>query len=275
MRPLQQEIIQQLQVQPIIDPANEVRRTIDFLKQYLKRLPGLKTYVLGVSGGQDSTLVARLAQLAVEELRQETQDTAYRFIAVRLPYGVQLDEEDAQLALDFIQADEVLTINIKSATDQLVEELTQNEVVMTDFNKGNIKARQRMIVQYAIAGARQGVVLGCDHAAENVTGFFTKFGDGAADLMPLWRLTKSQGAQMLQYLNANERLYTKVPTADLEDLQPLQSDEEALGVTYREIDAYLHGETIAEKAAERIESLYLANQHKRHMPITIFDDFWK
>ena len=146
MRPLQQEIIQQLQVQPIIDPANEVRRTIDFLKQYLKRFPGLKTYVLGVSGGQDSTLVARLAQLAVEELRQETQDTAYRFVAVRLPYGVQLDEEDAQLALDFIQADEVLTINIKSATDQLVEELTQNEVVMTDFNKGNIKARQRMIV---------------------------------------------------------------------------------------------------------------------------------
>ena len=275
MRPLQQEIIQQLQVQPIIDPANEVRRTIDFLKQYLKHFPGLKTYVLGVSGGQDSTLVAKLAQLAVEELRQETLDTAYRFIAVRLPYGVQLDEEDAQLALDFIQADEVLTINIKSATDQLVEELTQNEVVMTDFNKGNIKARQRMIVQYAIAGARQGVVLGCDHAAENVTGFFTKFGDGAADLMPLWRLTKSQGAQMLQYLNANERLYTKVPTADLEDLQPLQSDEEALGVTYREIDAYLHGEAIAEKAAERIESLYLANQHKRHMPITIFDDFWK
>ena len=275
MRPLQQEIIQQLQVQPIIDPANEVRRTIDFLKQYLKHFPGLKTYVLGVSGGQDSTLVARLAQLAVEELRQETLDTAYRFIAVRLPYGVQLDEEDAQLALDFIQADEVLTINIKSATDQLVEELTQNEVVMTDFNKGNIKARQRMIVQYAIAGARQGVVLGCDHAAENVTGFFTKFGDGAADLMPLWRLTKSQGAQMLQYLNADERLYTKVPTADLEDLQPLQSDEEALGVTYREIDAYLHGEAIAEKAAERIESLYLANQHKRHMPITIFDDFWK
>lgn len=83
MRPLQQEIIQQLQVQPIIDPANEVRRTIDFLKQYLKRLPGLKTYVLGVSGGQDSTLVAKLAQLAVEELRQETLDTAYRFIAVR------------------------------------------------------------------------------------------------------------------------------------------------------------------------------------------------
>ena len=124
MRPLQQEIIQQLQVQPIIDPANEVRRTIDFLKQYLKRFPGLKTYVLGVSGGQDSTLVARLAQLAVEELRQETQDTAYRFVAVRLPYGVQLDEEDAQLALDFIQADEVLTINIKSATDQLVEELS-------------------------------------------------------------------------------------------------------------------------------------------------------
>lgn len=275
MRPLQQEIIQQLQVQPTIDPSIEVRRTIDFLKQYLKRFSGLKTYVLGVSGGQDSTLVAKLAQLAVEELRQETQDMTYRFIAVRLPYGVQLDEADAQLALDFIQADEVLTINIKSATDQLVEELTQNEVVMTDFNKGNIKARQRMVVQYAIAGARQGVVLGCDHAAENVTGFFTKFGDGAADLMPLWRLTKSQGAQMLQYLNADERLYTKVPTADLEDLQPLQSDEEALGVTYREIDAYLHGEAIEEKAAERIESLYLANEHKRHMPITIFDDFWK
>lgn len=275
MRPLQKKIIEALCVSPEINPQEEVRKTIDFMKEYLYRHRFLKTYVLGISGGQDSTLLGRLAQIAMEEMRQETGDSAYQFIGLRLPYGQQRDEEDALLALDFIQPDQVLTINIKESTDKMTQALSEVGISLSDFNKGNIKARQRMIVQYAVAGQKAGAVLGSDHAAESVTGFFTKFGDGSADLMPLWRLTKGQGRQMMAYLQAPEGLYKKVPVADLEDDKPMQADEEALGVTYQAIDAYLTGQEVSNTDAETIENWYLKTQHKRHLPITIFDDFWK
>lgn len=275
MRPLQKQIIEALCVSPEINPQEEVRKTIDFMKEYLYRHRFLKTYVLGISGGQDSTLLGRLAQIAMEEMRQETGDSAYQFIGLRLPYGQQRDEEDALLALDFIQPDQVLTINIKESTDKMTQALSEVGISLSDFNKGNIKARQRMIVQYAVAGQKAGAVLGSDHAAESVTGFFTKFGDGSADLMPLWRLTKGQGRQMMAYLQAPEALYKKVPVADLEDDKPMQADEEALGVTYQAIDAYLTGQEVSNTDAETIENWYLKTQHKRHLPITIFDDFWK
>lgn len=275
MHPMQREIIEQLKVEAEISPQYEVERTVQFLKDYLIAHPFLKTYVLGISGGQDSTLVGKLAQLAVESLRAETKNDDYQFIAVRLPYATQMDEDDAQKALDFIQPDKVMTVNVQSATDALVETIEKEDLAIGDFNKGNIKARQRMVAQYAIAGQLQGAVLGSDHAAESVTGFFTKFGDGAADLMPLWRLTKEQGRQMLRYLNAPAELYEKVPVADLEDDRPMQPDEEALGVTYEAIDRYLTGQEVSNQDAERIEALYQGSRHKRHLPITIFDDFWR
>ena len=91
---LQEDIIAQLGVKPVIDPQEEIRRSIDFLKDYLQKHPFLKTFVLGISGGQDSTLAGRLAQLAMEEMRAETGDASYQVVAVRLPYGVQADEAD-------------------------------------------------------------------------------------------------------------------------------------------------------------------------------------
>ena len=272
---LQEEIIAYEGVKPLIDPQEEIRKSIDFLKSYMLKHPFLKTYVLGISGGQDSTLAGRLAQLAMEELRAETGDADYQFIAVRLPYGIQADEADAQRALDFIQPDIRLTVNIKPAVEGQVAELEKAGVLITDFNKGNIKARQRMITQYAIAAQHAGAVIGTDHAAENITGFFTKFGDGAADILPLFRLNKRQGKQLLAVLGANPALYEKVPTADLEENRPGLADEVALGVTYTQIDDYLEGKSISAQAQETIESWWYKGQHKRHLPITIFDDFWK
>ncbi|MGO4938158.1 ammonia-dependent NAD(+) synthetase [Fundicoccus sp. Sow4_H7] len=273
MRPLQKEIIEALKVLPEINPEEEIRRSIQFLKGYLLKHQGLKSLVLGISGGQDSTLAGRLAQMAVEELRAETGED-FQFIAVRLPYGTQADESDAQKALDFIQADKNLVVNIKPATDAMVAAIDENSMAISDYNKGNIKARQRMIAQFAIAGQTAGVVIGTDHAAEGVTGFFTKFGDGAADVLPLWRLTKSQGKDMLKALGAPEELYLKVPTADLEENKPQQPDEEALGVSYDAIDAYLTGQAVDKKDAETIENWYLKSRHKRHLPITVYDTFW-
>ncbi|MCI1921858.1 MAG: ammonia-dependent NAD(+) synthetase [Liquorilactobacillus nagelii] len=275
MKKLQQQIIKELRVKPQIDPQAEIRRSIDFMKAYLKKHPFLKTLVLGISGGQDSTLTGKLSQLAITEMRQETKDDTYQFIAVRLPYGNQADEQDALDAIEYMQADKTVRVNIKPATDQMVASLLENNLEVSDFNKGNIKARQRMIAQYGVAGALHGAVVGTDHAAEAITGFYTKYGDGGADITPIWRLDKRQGKQLLKVLQAPEHLYLKTPTADLEEDRPALADEVALGVTYQNIDDYLEGKEIPEAAAKKIENWYLKTQHKRHLPINVYDEFWK
>lgn len=272
---LQEDIIAQLGVKSKIDAQEEIRKSIDFLKAYMKKHGFLKSYILGISGGQDSSLAGRLAQLAIEELRHETSDNGYKFIAIRLPYGVQADEDDAQRALNFIQPDVSLAINIKPAVDGEVAALAEAGVQVSDFNKGNIKARQRMISQYAVAGENSGAVIGTDHAAENITGFFTKFGDGGADILPLYRLNKRQGKQLLAELGADKALYEKIPTADLEENKPGIADEVALGVTYNDIDDYLEGKQVSPAAQKIIENWWNKTEHKRHLPISIFDDFWK
>ncbi len=272
---LQQEIIEALGVKPTIEVNQEIRTSVDFLKSYLKTYPFIKTLVLGISGGQDSTLAGKLSQTAINELREETGNKDYQFIAVRLPHGVQADEQDCQDAIAFIKPDRVLTVNIKEAIQASEKALRDAGITVSDFVRGNEKARERMKAQYSIAGMTSGVVVGTDHAAEAVTGFFTKYGDGGTDINPLFRLHKGQGKQLLKELGCPEHLYLKHPTADLEDDRPGLQDEVALGVTYEMIDQYREGKTIDEAAAKIIEGWYLKTEHKRRPPITVFDDFWK
>lgn len=275
MRKYQEEIINALGVNSQIDPQTEVTKRIQFICDFLQTTK-MKTLVLGISGGQDSSLAGRLSQLAVEKLREETGDNEYQFIAVRLPYGEQADESDAMFAInDFIKPDKIMRVNIKAATDAMVASLNEAGTSISDFNKGNIKARERMIVQYAIGGENKGAVVGTDHAAEAVTGFYTKFGDGGADITPLSGLDKRQGKALLQYLGAPAKLYDKTPTADLEEDKPMRPDEEALGVRYDEIDDYLEGREVSPAAAEKIEGWYRRTQHKRHLPIAPYDTWWK
>ncbi|WP_342318341.1 ammonia-dependent NAD(+) synthetase [Corynebacterium mayonis] len=271
---LQSQIISLLGTTPTIDAQAEIDTRVSFLVDYLERT-GAKGYVLGISGGQDSTLAGKLAQMAVEKRRDAGQQAT--FIAVRLPHGQQADEDDAQAALDFIAPDERITVDIAPATAALSAEVAK-ELGLThlnDFNKGNVKARMRMIAQYAIAGERHLLVLGTDHAAENITGFFTKHGDGAADLLPLAGLNKRQGAELLKTLGANQRLWEKTPTADLEEDRPSRPDEEALGITYAHIDDYLEGKHLPDNARQRIEHLWHIGQHKRHMPPGPKDTWWR
>ncbi|MFR0674286.1 ammonia-dependent NAD(+) synthetase [Enterobacterales bacterium AW_CKDN230030176-1A_HGKHYDSX7] len=272
MQASQQEIIQQLKVQPpIADDAaleTEIARRVAFIKQCLGNA-GLKSLVLGISGGVDSLTGALLAQRAVRELREETGDSAYRFVAVRLPYHVQHDEHDAQACLDVIKPDEIQTVDIAPAVRALVanvKALDDSTANTKDFVVGNVKARMRMVAQYTIAGACQGLVIGTDHAAEAVMGFFTKFGDGACDLAPLSGLVKHQVRAMARLMGAPANLVEKVPTADLEDLEPGKPDEAAHGITYAEIDAFLHGKPVSDHAAEVILSAYRKTQHKRELP---------
>ena len=269
----QTDVMNELHVKPVIDAAEEIRNRVNFLKEYCQKTKA-KGYVLGISGGQDSTLAGRLCQMAVEELRAEGYEAV--FYAIRLPYGVQKDEDDAQLALQFIQPDKSLTFNISAAVDAFAVTYEESDVKrLSDYHKGNAKARMRMMAQYAVAGEHQCLVVGTDHAAEAITGFFTKYGDGGADVVPLTGLTKGQGRELLKELNANERLYLKVPTADLLDNKPLQSDEAELGMEYNDLDQYLVGNEVDSAAKAAIEQRYRNTQHKRELPASPFDQWWK
>jgi len=269
-RELQQRIIDELEV---IDPATfdaaaEAEHRVAFLADYLRRTR-VKGYVLGISGGVDSSLAGRLCQLACERVRDEGGDAT--FAAMRLPYGVQADEADAQRALGFIRPDETLTVDIAPATDAMWDACLAAGMTPPEkahFVRGNVKARQRMITQYTIAGARGMLVVGTDHAAEAVVGFFTKFGDGACDLTPLAGLPKRRVREIARHLGAPEGVVEKVPTADLETDKPLLPDEQALGVAYADVDDYLEGKDVPAEAEETITGWYHRTAHKRALPVT-------
>lgn len=273
------DIIKEMRVLPTIDPAFEIRRRIDFIKQRL-RDSHLKHLVLGISGGVDSSTCGKLAQQAIDELNSESQTSEYAFIAVRLPYNAQHDEGDAQQALTFIKPSETLTVNVKPGADALHTEVTaslqQSQLLHAseaaiDFAKGNVKARARMIIQYEIAGIVGALVIGTDHSAENITGFYTKWGDGACDLAPLFGLNKRQIRQLAMELGAPQNLVHKTPTADLECLAPQKADEQALGLSYDNIDDFLEGKVVEPEVQEKLINIYLKTQHKRQPIPTIYD----
>jgi len=273
------DIISEMKVLPNIDAEFEIKRRIGFIQQQLKK-SSMKTLVLGISGGIDSTTCGRLAKLAVEELNQQSNNKDYQFIAVRLPFDIQADEEDAQLALQFIQPSYSLAVNIKKATNAMHNEVTQvleskkllkNSESEIDFAKGNVKARSRMVAQYEIAGLLKGLVIGTDHSAENITGFYTKFGDGACDIAPLFGLNKRQVRQIATVLGAPQKLIHKIPTADLESLSPSKADEEALGLSYDKIDDFLEAKQIDPESEQKLIRIFNNTQHKRVPIATIYD----
>lgn len=273
-----QQIRHLMQVLPDIDSAFEIRRRIDFIKQQLEQ-SGLKNLVLGISGGVDSSTCGKLAQLAVNELNQE--EGHYQFIGVRLPYSTQKDEADAQIALAFINPSKSITINIQAGTEGIHQQVlaglneadfsTADEAKI-DFSKGNLKARARMASQYHLAGILGALVIGTDHSAENVTGFYTKWGDGACDLAPLFGLSKRQVRQLASALGAPKILIDKTPTADLEELNPQKADEVTLGITYDELDDFLEDKPVSEAITQKIIAIYIATEHKRQSIPTVYED---
>lgn len=274
---LQRQIMETLNVKPSIDPETELRARIDFAKEYLLKT-GARGYVLGISGGLDSCISGYILQKSVEEARAETGNDEYKFIAMLLPYGVQGDAEDAKTVAAFIGADRVIELNIKPMVDAF--EATYNASVnggkLSDFAKGNAKARARCTSQYAVASDFGLLVGGSDNANEALTGFFTKSGgDGSFDLCPISGLTKIQETQILELVGAPSVILTKKPTADLLDAKPQQADEDELGLTYTQTSAFLTGEDIGEEATQIIEKRYLQTEHKRQLPVTPFDAWWK
>jgi NAD+ synthase len=267
-----------MQVLPEIDAEAEVVRRLSFIKAQLQAA-GLRTLVLGISGGVDSCALGRLAQLAVNELNLEN-DGDYQFIAVRLPYDVQRDEADAQASIDFIQPSKALSVNVQPGTDAIHSETCQalaktgllpESDSKQDFVKGNVKARTRMAIQYEIAGMLDGLVLGTDHSAENITGFYTKYGDGACDLAPFFGLNKRQVRKVADYLGAPSHIVRKAPTADLETLAPQKADEAVLGMSYDQIDDFLEGKNVDSEIANKLVEIFEKTQHKRVPIPTVYD----
>ncbi len=265
---LQNQIRAELCVDEQFDANIQISRRVGFLADYLKH-HRIGSLVLGISGGVDSLVAGCLCQKAVEMLR--AQGSSAWFYAMRLPYGEQKDESEAQASLAVIRPDEVVTVNIKAASDAMLQAVKEGgtrfrDAPHEDFVLGNIKARQRMIAQYAVAGAYGSVVVGTDHAAEALMGFFTKFGDGAADLTPLAGLSKRRVRALAQALGAPDALTYKVPTADLESLTPQKPDEHAFGLTYDQLDDFLEGKIVSPDVFERIVDIFRRTAHKRALP---------
>lgn len=264
---LQQDIIAKLGVKPVIDIDDEIRTRVDFLKQYVLS-SGTRGLLIAISGGVDSGVATGLCKLATDELTQET-GKEYKTLGVFQPYGEQQDIEDSYAVAKAIGLKYSVETNIQEAVDEMaleVEYALKSIGVhghVSRSGKGNVKARTRMVVQYALAFEQNLLVVGTDHASEAITGFFTKYGDGAVDITPLSTLNKRQVRMLAAKLGVPRTVIDKAPTAGLWEGQ---TDEAELGITYDDNSDYLEGKEIDPKVKEKLEKHYLRTAHKR-LPI--------
>ncbi len=264
----QAEIAAALAVAPSIDVETEIQRRTAFLDDACSAAPGC-ALVLGISGGIDSGVAGMLCGRAARE-RAARGDPA-TFVAMRLPYGAQRDEADAAAVLNVLAAERVLAVDIAACSDTLMDSLAAaglqfDDAAAQDAVAGNVRARERMVAQYAVANALGGLVVGTDQAAEAVMGFYTKYGDGAADVTPLSGLTKRQVRALAERLGVPGEVIAKPPTGDLEVLRPQRADEDVFGIGYDEIDDYLEGRAVSATVAETVEAAYERSAHKRRLP---------
>lgn len=261
---LQREIIERFGVQPEIDPAAEIRKRVDFLKEYVKK-SGTTGLLIAISGGIDSAVTTGLCKMATDELSAET-GREYMTLGVFQPYGEQVDIQDSYATAEAFQLKYKVETNIGEAVDEITLE-TEHALKSIGIHrhlsrggKGNVKARTRMVVQYALAFDLNLLVVGTDHASEAITGFFTKWGDGAVDITPLSSLNKRQVRQLASVLGVPQSILDKAPTAGLWEGQ---TDESELGILYDENSAYLEGKEIEAEAKAKLEKQYLRTEHKR------------
>ncbi|MFC5450733.1 ammonia-dependent NAD(+) synthetase [Paenibacillus aestuarii] len=261
---LQQEIIAKLGVKPEIDIDEEIRKRVNFLKDYITKA-GAKGLLIAISGGIDSAVATGLCKKATDELTAET-GTEYKTVGVFQPYGEQVDIEDSYATAKAFDLKYQIENNIQEAVDEIAIEVEYGlkhigvHQHVSRGGKGNIKARTRMVMQYAIAFELGLIVVGTDHASEAITGFFTKYGDGAVDITPLSTLNKRQVRSLAAKLGVPQSVLDKAPTAGLWEGQ---TDENELGITYADNSDYLEGKQINPEAQEKLEKQYLKTEHKR------------
>ena len=261
---LQQQIIARLGVKPQIDVDAEIRKRVDFLKDCVLKA-GKDGLLIAISGGIDSAVATGLCKRATDELTRE-QGKEYMTLGVFQPYGVQSDISDSYAVAEAFQLKYKVETNIEDAVDEIALE-TEHAFKSLGIHrhisrsgKGNIKARTRMVIQYALAFDLNLLVVGTDHASESITGFFTKYGDGAVDVTPLSTLNKRQVYMLGERLGVPESVMKKTPTAGLWEGQ---TDESELGISYQHINDYLEGKKIPDDVKDKLEQQYLRTEHKR------------
>ena len=219
-----------------------------FLQEYLAD-SHCKSYIVGLSGGVDSSLVAAIARKAVGK------DKLYCYsIDIDSNKNDILDAKEVAKQLDL----NLEVINLTKTYKSYLKALKGQD--FTRLTESNLKVRMRMVALFAYAQEHSGLVLGTDNMDERYVGYFTKFGDGAADLLPIVHLTKSEVREAAKLYGLSLDLVDRVPSAGLFEGQ---TDEGEMGVTYKDLDAYLLGEKIDSKVEERIEHLHKVSEHKR------------
>lgn len=260
----QMEIVAKLGVKPEIDVEEEIRKRVDFLKAYVKN-SGTTGLLIAISGGVDSAVATGLCKRATDELSAESgQD--YRTLGVFQPYGTQEDIEDSYAVAKAMNLQYTIETNIEEAVNEIALEVEYGlksigvHRHVSVPGKGNIKARTRMVMQYALAFEQNLLVVGTDHASEALTGFFTKYGDGAVDITPLSTLNKRQVRLLARALGVPQQVIDKAPTAGLWEGQ---TDEKELGITYEDNSDFLEGKPIDPAVREKLEKRYAMTEHKR------------
>lgn len=234
----------------------KIDHVVEWLQDQVKQ-SGTKGILVGLSGGIDSSVVAFLLKRAfpneslgvILPCKSHSRDAED---AYELAKAVDIKHFEIQLS----EAHKVLLNGINEAFDGAVYENDQ----LTD---ANLRARLRMTTLYGVANKLGYLVAGTDNAAEILTGYYTKYGDGGVDILPIAHLTKGEVYEWARHLGVPQSILDRPPSAGLWDGQ---TDEDEMGTTYNMIDAYLQGEEIPEKDKEIIERLNRRSEHKRNMP---------
>ena len=220
-----------------------------FLREYLESSK-LDTFVLGLSGGVDSSLVAAIARKAVGK------DRLYC-------YAIDVESNPQDIA-DAIEISKQLDVNLEviNLTDTYHSYLKSLKGESFDrLTKSNLKVRMRMVALFAFAQQKRGLVLGTDNWDERYVGYFTKYGDGAADLLPIVNLTKGEVREAAKLYGVSEKLANRTPSAGLFEGQ---TDETEMGVTYKDLDNHLLGKPVDDAVKTKIERLHAVSEHKRN-----------
>ncbi len=221
-----------------------------FLKDYLEQYKQ-DGYVLGLSGGVDSSLVAALARRAVGK---------DKLMCIMMPIDSNpsdlKDAEKLAKALDI----NYIVLDGSESFHKTVEQFEKLGIQLDTMSLANLKVRIRMTMLYAYGQKHRYLVLGTDNMDEKYTGYFTKYGDGAADVLPIVHLTKGEVVQASKMLGVPVELAERTPSAGLFEGQ---TDEKEMGVLYKDLDHYLLGGQVDEDVRQRIEYLHRISEHKR------------
>lgn len=240
----------------MFEAQKEIAAIVDWLRDHTEKT-GTRGYLLGLSGGIDSAVVAALCERALPG----------HTLAVIMPcYSDSKDVEDAELVAEKIGCRTIIT-DLTPSYDKIVGSLQGAlDVESTKLALANIKPRLRMVTLYYYANLLNYLVVGTSNKCERYVGYFTKWGDGAADVLPIAHLLKSQVRQLAVELGIPQRVIDKPPSAGL---WQGQTDEQEMGFSYQQLEAHLTGQPVSEDAAQRIEKLHRTSRHKLHLPPTM------